>query len=232
MEYCYTLDEVVEKDCYSIDGFLHTWRSKPNYPLHVVDIGANFGVFTQKIIAECEGRWLVFDCYEPIRQTYTALLDIFASINPEASIACVPIGLGTGQPLYLAPNPSESPMRQKLSEEAIVPGPSPCYGEWLVKLLPSLDEVEKETLVIKIDCEGGEYAMLKEHPVLPMAAQTEILRASHFFCMEIHPSGEYNQLMDYLMDTFTEKHCPRVFHLDTQNNNPNKPHIFTAYRAG
>ncbi len=159
-------DEVIKKDVY---GFRDFFRS----PLaaetkSVVDIGANIGSFSlmAAVLFPSAKRIAI----EPQLQNFELLQENMLALECKS----VNLAIGDGQPMSLDADPRFSGSDSFREDKA---------GKTMTRSLSrilSQNNIPMEGLVIKCDCEGGEYYFVDDEDLVPY------LRGCIWFACEFH----------------------------------------------
>jgi len=166
--------EVVTNDCYRLEGL----RFAPDV---IVDIGANIGVFTMRSVELFPSAHIV--AVEPHPVNFRNLATRVMSV-PNVKLVNAAIGIGE---VFHRKDPDNGAHAKYLSHSLDFSSEQTALPEWDEVNIPSLmlDELAparyiQAKLLIKIDCEGGENAILFHQPSM------DVLRRASYWCMEVH----------------------------------------------
>lgn len=193
----YTAKEVMHDDCYQFGMWSDKLKGTKG-PKAVFDIGANVGVFSSMADELLQREKRIY-AFEPCRSNFRKLLKYGPSVAH-----CFPIGLGVGEMLHF--NPSDEGMRvKKLLPSLITEDSESAYGAPLAELMMNFPVRDIPTF-IKIDCEGGELALLSS----ANEAAWDIFKDVSGFGIEIHPEIIGSDASNTLIEKFRTELCRSV----------------------
>jgi len=166
--------EIVRKDCYLMKNY------RNDYFDHILDIGANVGVFT--LFANFRHPKANIIAYEPCVETFAYLIDNTGYID---NVEYVNEALGDGEPLYLHDTGySGCNLFYKENETTNLIETVPTKSVSLYDMLKDKIIFDSKYF-IKIDCEGGERFLLYD------LNSIDVIRRSAHTAIEVHfpPSG-------------------------------------------
>lgn len=184
---CYR--EVIVDDCYRILSY-----SKKNNPSVIVDIGANIGVFSK--FCSLLFPQSVIHAYEP----NPSAIKWLRHNSAETNIKVYPYAVAELSGLAKLKSGGES-----------TTGYLTLDGDITVECVEPSKVAEGQTIdLLKIDCEGGEWSILKD---------SNLLKRTQFLCMEYHLYDEH--CIDELT-TLLESGCHQVLRVQPSVEYNNK----------
>jgi FkbM family methyltransferase len=153
----YTIEDAVANDAYDLLRHVDTFM-KDGSELSVLDVGANFGVFSLGVRAMCTA---IIVAVEPSPTTFAALV----SATEGSEIQCVNHAMGEGTQVYMvhAADPLCTTVSSAEQQTQKV------YAAKLSHMIKQYDvgttwgdENATHPFLLKIDCEGGESALLRD----------------------------------------------------------------------
>ena len=167
-----TYDELERYDALVVDDLVRHLPSGSNAPVWFVDVGADIGLVSSQVIRRVPGleRLFAFEPNDAARPYLEAML-VSAGIDHRVFNAAVAAQSGRGR----LQSPSEDP-----SEHARFIAPDP-EGPIAIMAINDLPDPAGKTIILKVDVEGGEEAVIK-------GALDFLRRADQFIVtFEAHP---------------------------------------------
>lgn len=172
----YTIEEVVADDCYDILKHVGVgWE--------VLDIGANFGVFSMACVLAGASRVVAV---EPCPPTFNALARITRGL-----VECCCHGMGTGTKMFM--RVLDHPVLNQVTASA-EGGGAEVYCATMQHMLKQYRLGDaggvQRKIAIKIDCEGAESSLLAL-PDDTFALVSELIKYKGRMGMEVHFGKDY-----------------------------------------